>query len=91
MRALVSCRGRLGVKINSLIVGWLRSCPKRVPKKGLLGIKNVLDAGRGTISSWVGGAARIVEEIENGRRYSCNDRAPDDDFDDIVFTITKAP
>ena len=35
------------------------------------------------------GAAMIVEEIENGRRYLCNDGKPDDDFDDIVFTIQK--
>ncbi|MCB1117403.1 MAG: hypothetical protein KDK50_02345, partial [Chlamydiia bacterium] len=35
------------------------------------------------------GAAMIVEEIPNGRRYRCNDGEPDDDFDDIVFTITR--
>lgn len=35
------------------------------------------------------GAAMIVEEIENGRRYRCNDGYPDDDFDDIVFTVQK--
>jgi hypothetical protein len=31
----------------------------------------------------------IVEEIENGRRYRCNDGVPDDDFDDIVFTVQR--
>ena len=35
------------------------------------------------------GAAMIVEEIENGRRYLCNDGTPDDDVDDIVFTVQK--
>lgn len=35
------------------------------------------------------GAAMIVEEIENGRRYRCNDGHPDDNFDDIVFTIQR--
>jgi len=35
----------------------------------------------------VEGAAMIVEEMENGRRYRCNDRDPDEDFDDIIFTI----
>ena len=35
------------------------------------------------------GAAMIVEEIENGRRYRCNDGFPDEDFDDIIFTIQK--
>jgi hypothetical protein len=31
----------------------------------------------------------IVEEIENGRRYYCNDGHPDEDFDDIIFELTK--
>lgn len=35
------------------------------------------------------GAAMIIEEIENGRRYYCNDGFPDEDFDDIVFTIRR--
>lgn len=35
------------------------------------------------------GSAMIVEEIENGRRYRCNDWHPDENFDDIVFTIQK--
>lgn len=37
----------------------------------------------------VNGAAMIVEEIENGRRYRCNDGDPDEDFDDIIFTVRK--
>lgn len=35
------------------------------------------------------GAAMIVDEIEDGRRYRCNDGHPDDNFDDIVFTVQK--
>ena len=35
------------------------------------------------------GSAMIAEEIENGRRYRCNDWHPDDNFDDIVFTVQK--
>lgn len=35
------------------------------------------------------GAAMIVEEIENGRRYRCNDGDPDEDFDDIIFTVVR--
>ena len=51
-----------------------RKQPKRLPKKGLLGIKNIWDAtGQGSIESWFGGAAMIIEEIENGRRYWCNE------------------
>ncbi len=35
------------------------------------------------------GAAMIVEELPNGRRYRCNDGRPDDDFDDIIFRIER--
>ncbi len=40
-------------------------------------------------TSRINGAAMIVEEIENGRRYRCNDGTLDDDFDDIIFTVQK--
>ena len=63
--------------------------PKRLPKKNLLGIKNIWDTGSGSIESWDWGAAMIVEEIENGKRYRCNDGHPDEDFDDIVFTVQR--
>jgi len=66
-----------------------RKHPKSLPEKGYLGIKNVWDIGNGTIEAWHSGAAMIVEEIENGRRYHCNDGHPDENFDDIVFTIQK--
>ncbi|NGX56757.1 MAG: hypothetical protein K1060chlam5_01003 [Candidatus Anoxychlamydiales bacterium] len=62
---------------------------KKLPKKNILGIKNIWDTGDGVIQSWHFGAAMIVEEIENGRRYYCNDGHPDENFDDIVFTVTK--
>jgi hypothetical protein len=41
------------------------------------------------IDYFLNGAAMIVEEIENGRRYYCNDGEPDEDFDDIIFTVRK--
>ncbi len=31
------------------------------------------------------GAAMIVQELPNGRRYYCNDWEPDDDFNDLIF------
>jgi hypothetical protein len=40
-----------------------------------------------SVESWYNGAAMKIEEIENGRRYFCNDGHPDDNFDDIVFTV----
>ena len=67
-----------------------RKQPKRLPKKGLLGIKNIWDTtGQGSVDFWFGGAAMIIEEIEDGRRYWCNDGHPDENFDDIVFTVRK--
>ncbi len=42
-----------------------------------------------SVEYWHGGAAMIVEEIENGKQYRCNDGHPDEDFDDIVFTVKK--
>lgn len=44
-----------------------------------------------SVEYWHGGAAMIVEEIENGRRYRCNDGHPDENFDDIVFTVQRVP
>lgn len=35
------------------------------------------------------GAWMIVEKIENGFRYHCNDLYPDEDFNDIVFRIER--
>ena len=35
------------------------------------------------------GAGMLVEGIENGFRYRCNDGYPDQDFDDIVFRIER--
>lgn len=35
------------------------------------------------------GAAMYSEDIPNGKRYFCNDGVEDDDFDDIIFTVTR--
>lgn len=62
-------------------------------KEGFVRIQNLWEMtnhmGRKSIDSGHNGAAMIVEEIEGGRRYRCNDGAPDEDFDDIVFTVRK--
>jgi hypothetical protein len=58
-----------------------------------VGIQNIWawtsPLGTRTVDSSHNGAAMIIEEIENGRRYRCNDGYPDEDFDDIVFTVKK--
>jgi len=66
-----------------------KASPKKLPAKNVLGIKNVWDTGNGVIQSWYNGSAMVVEEIENGKRYRCNDGHPDNNFDDIVFSIKK--
>ncbi len=62
-------------------------------KTGFVWIQNLWEGtthqGKKYIDSGHNGAAMIVEEIENGRRYRCNDGTPDEDFDDIIFTITN--
>lgn len=62
-------------------------------KKDFVWVKNIWEStgnmGKKYVDSGHHGAAMIVEEIENGRRYRCNDGYPDEDFDDIIFTVQK--
>jgi hypothetical protein len=55
----------------------------------IISVYNLWDCGNGVVDSWHNGAAMIVEEIPNGRRYRCNDGEPDDDFDDIIFRLER--
>lgn len=50
---------------------------------------NPIEKESKSVEYWHGSAAMIVEEIENGRRYFCNDGQPDENFDDIVFTVQR--
>lgn len=52
-------------------------------------VHNVWDCGNGVVHAWLNGAAMIVEELPNGRRYRCNDGFADDDFDDLVFRLER--
>jgi hypothetical protein len=56
--------------------------------KGSLSVYNMTEF-RGRQEWWHGGSCMIATEIPGGRRYSCNDFEPDDDFDDLVFTVTR--
>lgn len=56
-------------------------------KNGQLLVWNVWDVGDGVAHSWHNGAAMIIEDISNGKRYRCNDGHPDDNFNDLVFKI----
>ena len=73
---------------------WEDTAPKEVVitlelKEEGLDVRNVWDHGNGVIQAWHHGAAIYVEEIEGGRRYHCNDGHPDDDLNDIVFSIRR--
>jgi hypothetical protein len=76
---------------------------KAFTKEGFVAVKNIWEETGSCLSitptgeniyrdtqvmiSSIRGAAMLVEEIENGRRYRCNDGEPDEDFDDIIFTV----
>ena len=73
---------------------WEDTAPREVRlalggKGDSIHVKNIWDTGNGMPDSWHNGAAMIVEELPNGRRYRCNDGHPDDDFNDIVFRIER--
>ena len=57
-------------------------------KQGFLSFYNMTEF-KGRHEWWTRGHALFVEELENGRRYNCNDFAPDDDFNDLIFTVTE--
>ncbi len=85
-----------GKGINMLF--WENTLPKQAEltvftKEGFVWIVNFWEETNhlGTKSRHKGhnGAAMIIEEIENGKRYRCNDGHPDEDFDDIIFTVQR--
>ena len=83
-------------KIKKGTVFWEDTAPKQIevvvhPEKSSqsLIVRNTWNYGDSGIESWTNGAAMRIEEIPNGRRYHCNDGHPDENFDDIVFTIQK--
>lgn len=58
-------------------------------KKGSISFYNMTEF-EGRQEWWTGGSCMIVTEIPDGRRYACNDFEPDDDFDDLVFSVQRA-
>ena len=55
--------------------------------KGWLSFYNMAEF-QGRQEWWHAGSCMWVEPIPGGRRYHCNDFELDDDFNDIVFTVT---
>ncbi len=56
-------------------------------KDGVLKIWNMWRIEKGSMQYGHNGAALYYNKISNGKRYYCNDGYPDDDFDDLIFTI----
>jgi hypothetical protein len=78
--------------VKQSIVLWHDTAPREVTltihtQKGECLVANVWDTGDGAMHSGHNGAAMIVEELNAGKRYRCNDGRADDDFDDLVFCI----
>lgn len=83
-----------GKQYKNKIVLWGPTCPKNLElivlsDKPTFGLKNVWMNKNGSIEAWTGGAAMYSEDIPNGKRYFCNDCDNDDDFNDIIFTVTR--
>ena len=81
-----------GQVIKKAILLWHDTAPEEViikvrTKNGQCRVRNIWDTGNGAVQSWYNAAAIIVETTPYGKRYHCNDGKPDDDFDDIIFSI----
>ena len=72
---------------------WINTAPKEVAcqcftSDGMLSVYNIWDRNNGKESqTWSSGM--LVEELDNGRRYRCNDIGFDTNFDKIVFRIER--
>ena len=81
-----------GQIISKAIVLWHDTAPTTVvivvrSKSGECVVKNVWDVGDGVMHSWHNGGAMLISDREDGRVYECNDGRPDDDFDDLIFSV----
>ena len=86
-----------GLVINGIhgpsIVLWYDTAPREVvcvcqTRDGRLSVYNVWDSGQGYgMESQKWSSGMLVEEFSNGRRYRCNDRGFETNFDKLVFRI----
>jgi hypothetical protein len=93
----ISLKTDVGFEFNNQLIKkpiaiWQDTAPRETEltvrtKTGECLVKNMWDSGNGGVHFWHNGAAMIVEEIPGGKRYRCNDGHPDENFDDLVFTI----
>ena len=88
-----------GIIINSIhhdsLDLWFDTSPKEIEcecitEDGLLHIYNIWDSGRGyRRESQALSSGMLVEEVQNGWRYCCNDLGFQTNFDKLVFRIEK--
>lgn len=81
-----------GQKLPTKIVLWEDTSPKELQmlvksKDKVLIIYNVWKTEDGTTHYWHNGGAMYIEESNGVRTYNCNDGYPDDDLNDLIFTI----
>lgn len=95
--ALLRSDGRFTIgerTVDSAIAVWEDTAPRSFDigvdvSDGLIEVRNIWDTGNGVIESWHNAAAMIIELLDNGKRYRCNDGYNDDDFNDIIFSIRR--
>ncbi len=85
------------MKVNNEIIKngtriWVHTAPKSSiievdSKDKNIIVTNIWDHGDGITQKWHNGGALYFEEIENGKRYYCNDGHQNDDFNDLIFEI----
>ncbi len=88
----------VGVDIKNMIVTvltkedflWIDNICE-IPYSYLIGDEkgNPIEIKKTRVDGMHNGAAMLIEEIENGNRYYCNDIRPIGTFDSIVFTVQK--
>ncbi|WP_156305413.1 hypothetical protein [Sphingobacterium endophyticum] len=81
-----------GQKLPTKIVLWEDTAPKELQllvksKNKVLVTYNVWQTEDGTTHYWHNGGAMYLEEKDGVRTYNCNDGYPDDDLNDLVFTV----
>jgi hypothetical protein len=73
---------------------WHDTAPKEVlckchTSEGYLSVYNTYMDSTGVRMSQGAASGMLIEELENGRRYRCNDSGFETDFDRLVFRIER--
>jgi hypothetical protein len=79
-------------RVTDSIYLWQKTSPDTVEciyesTDSKLKIWNTWRIDNGSMQYGHNGAALYYQETKNGKRYYCNDGYPDDDFNDLIFSI----